>query len=246
MITMCRLAVTGLLIATLLHLPLRGQVSTGKQLVFNTTQPVNDLEGTLAAQVLFAQSQVISAHPREDDVQPHLVSKRKSLLMVRPLKTDNSKPVSVVVRDAQGKSLRSIELQLPKLLPKTAYYVDDAPEGKIDFPPKRGTTGTVQDQGNLQKLEDESGEFVKGELRRHALVEIEMADGQWVRNIYLPEGKTLEGKIVRARSQAGYQSTIHYSGRQTSLSRGGTREFKYVNGQWFQAVDLENNGITLP
>ena len=152
--------------------------------------------------------------------------------------------MSVVLRNNQGKSLGSINLQPPNLLPKTAYYVDGAPEGAIDLTPLRGSVGTIQGQGNLEKLEDQSCAFLQDELRRHAVVEIETADGNWVRNIYLPQGKALEGKIIRTKSQAGYQSTIHYSGRQTALSRGQSREFKHVNGQWFQAVDLENNGIT--
>ena len=236
--------ITALITATLLHCPFLTPVQAAPQLVFNTTRPINHLEGSLEAQVLFAQSQILPARPREGDVQPHLTSKRKSLLLVRPLKTDNVTTMAVVVRNSQGKSLGSINLQPPKLLPKTAYYVDGAPEGTIDFTPKRGTVGTVQGQGNLEKLEDQSCSFLQDELRRHAVVEIETADGNWVRNIYLPQGKALEGKIILAKSQAGYQSTVHYSGRQTTLSRGQNREFKHVNGQWFQAVDLENNGIT--
>ncbi|EFN1709479.1 hypothetical protein HET60_004549, partial [Escherichia coli] len=39
---------------------------------FNTTQPVNDLQGSLAAEVKFAQSQILPAHPKEGESQPHL------------------------------------------------------------------------------------------------------------------------------------------------------------------------------
>lgn len=233
-----------LMTATLLHSPLWVPVQAADQLVFNTTSPVNDLQGSLAAQVLFAQSQILSAHPREGNVQPHLTSMRKCLVLVRPLKADNSTPMSVVVRNDHGERLESINLQRPTLLPKTAYYVEGAPEGTIDFTPQSGSIGNVDAQGDLEKLDDPSCALLQGELRRHAVVEIETADGQWVRNIYLPQGEALEGKIVRARSQAGYQSTIYYSGRQVAMSRGESREFKHVNGQWFQAVDLENNGIT--
>jgi hypothetical protein len=236
--------IVGLIIVTLMHSTFLMPAHAAPQLVFNATPPINHLEGSLGAQVQFAQSQIISARPREGDAQPHLTSKRKSLLLVRPLKTDNVTPMSVVVRNDRGKQLGSINLQPPKLLPKTAYYVDGAPEGTIDFTPKQGSVGTVQGQGNLEKLEDQNGAFLQDELGRHAVVEIETADGNWVRNIYFPLGKELEGKIIRAKSQAGYQSTIHYSGRQVALSRGQSREFKHVNGQWFQAVDLENNGIT--
>jgi Peptidase M66/ToxR activated gene A lipoprotein domain len=213
-------------------------------LVFNTTKPVNDLKGTLEAQVLFAQSQIIAAHPRQGDVQPHLVSQRKTLLLVRPLQGDDSTPMSVVVRNEQGNTLGSIELQPPKLLPKTAYYVEGVPEGTIDFTPRGGSSGSIKDQRDLEKLADKDGSFLNTQLKRHDFVEIETADGRWVSDIYVPQNKKLEGKIIRVRSQAGYQSTIHYSGRKAELSRGETAELKQVGGQWFQAVDLENNHIT--
>ncbi len=213
-------------------------------LVFNPTPPTNDLQGSLAAQVLFAQSQILPAHAREGDNQPHLTSLRKSLLLVRPLKADGTTPMSVVIRNAQGKPLGSLNLNPPKLLPKTAYFVDGAPEGEIDFTTKSGSTGTVRGQGELTKLSDLGGALLQGELQRHAVVEIETADGRWVRDIYLPPGKGLDGKVVRAKSQAGYGSTIHYSGRQVALSRGESVQFKCVNGQWFREGDLENNAIT--
>ena len=213
-------------------------------LVFQATPPVNDLQGPLAAQVLFAQSQILPAHPREGDNQPHLTSLRQSLLLVRPLKTDDATPMSVVVRNALGTPVGSLDLNPPKLLPKTAYFVDGAPEDEIDFTPPGGSTATVTGRSELEKLSDQNGVFLLGELQRHSVIEIETADGQWVRDIYLPPGKGLDGRMVRAKSQAGYGSTIHYSGRQVALSRGENVQFKCVNGQWFREGDLENNAIT--
>jgi hypothetical protein len=226
----------GLMSVTLAH--------AANPLVFNTTPPVNDLKGSFAAHVLFAQSQILPAHPREGDNQPHLTSLRKSLLLVRPMKPDNTTPMTAVVRDGQGKLVGSIDLNPPKLLPKTAYYVDGAPERAVDFKPQTGSTGTVRSQGDLNKLSDQSGAFLLGQLRQHALVEIETADGRWVKDIYLPQDKALEGKLVRAKSQAGYGSTVYYNGRQVTLTRGGSALFKCVNGQWFREGDLENNAIT--
>ena len=230
--------------AAILHGPASPPLHAASPLVFNSTPPTNDLQGSLAAQVLFAQSQILPAHPREGDNQPHLTSLRKSLLLVRPLKADDATPAAVVVRNAQGKPVGTLNLNPPKLLPKTAYYVEGAPEGGIDFTPRSGSTGTVRARGDLEKLSDQSGAFLLGELKRHAVVEIETADGQWVRDIYLPQDKALDGKMVRTKSGAGYQSTVFYSGRRAALSRGESFQFKCVNGQWFRDGDLENNAIT--
>ncbi len=153
------------------------------------------------------------------------------------------------MRNSKGDRLGTVDLQSPEHLPKTAYSVDNAPAEPLDFTPARGPVGTVKEPGELKKLDDEKSAYMLGGLKRNALVEIDMADGRWVRNIYLPDpksnegAKSLDGKIVRVQSQAGYESSIFYSGRRATIGRGKTLEFKCANDQWLQASDLENNGI---
>ena len=141
------LSTVALMSAMLTHGFLSLPVQAATQVVFNTIVPENDLQGSLQAQVLFAQSQIFPANPRQDDYQPRLTSLRKTLLLVRPLNADNNTPTSVIVRDGQGNLFGSLDLHPPELLPRTA-------------------------------------------------------DGRWVKKIYLPRNKALDGKIVRARSQA--------------------------------------------
>lgn len=215
-----------------------------KPLVFNTTAPTNDLQGSLSARVQFAQSQILPAHPHKGDNQPHLIGYRKSLLLVRPLKADGTTPMSVTARGVGGKTLGSLSLNPPEKLPKTAYYMDGIPEGKIDFTPRAGVTDIIRDRQDLEKLSDPRGTFLSDQLGQTTLIEIQTADGQWVRDIHLPKGPALEGKMVRIRSKAGYNSTVHYSGREVVLSRDQTIQFKFVRDQWIRDGELENNGIT--
>ena len=211
-------------------------------IVFNRTAPINDLQGTLAAEVKFAQSQILPARPREGDNQPHLTGRRKTLLLVRPLKPDDATPMSVLARAGSGKTLGTLALNAPRLLPKTAYYLEGVPE-VTDFTPGAGPTTAVPG-GDLAKLSDQQGAFLAGLLKDHALVEIATADGRWVRDIYLPADKALDGKMVRTKSQAGYQSTIHHDGRQAPLSRGQSLQFKCRDGQWIREGELDNNALT--
>ena len=223
--------------------PLAGPVHASSPLVFNTMAPTKDLKGTLAAQVLFAQSQVIPARPRDGDNQPHLVGLRRSLLMVRPLKLDEVTPMVAVVRGPAGQPVGTLKLNPPKLLTKTCYHVDGAPD-EVDFKPRGGSTGVVREKVELEKLSDPSGAPLQPVLRRNAVVQVETADGRWVKDIYLPDGKGFEGKMVRVQSGAGYGSVVHYSGRTAPVSRGETLLLKCVSGQWFREGDLENNGIS--
>lgn len=93
-------------------------------LYFNITQPVNDLVGSLAARVQFAQSQIIPSHPKEGDRQPILTSERKSLLLVQPLYADDATQIYVDVRDNSDQLLGTLTLAPPSALPKTVYHVD--------------------------------------------------------------------------------------------------------------------------
>ena len=218
--------------------------STTKPVVFNTTTPTNNLKGSLAARVQFAQSQILSAHPKKGDNQPHLIGDRTSLLLVRPLKPDGTSPMQVTARDKAGKALGSLNLDPPEKLPKTAYSVDGIPDDKIDFRKDAAATNIISSRRDLEKLSDPSETFLADRLRQNALVEIQTADGQWVRDIYVPKGPEFEGKLIRVRSNAGYTSTVHYSGREVVISRDQTLHLKFVGGQWVLENELENQNLT--
>jgi hypothetical protein len=210
--------------------------------VFNTTAPKNDLKGSFEAQVLFAQSQVIPSRPREGDRQPRLVSLRKALLLVRPLRPDSS-PLSVVVSDASGKTLGTLAMNPPKSLPPTAYFLDGIPEAGLDFTSKSRSVAQLRTREEIDKLVHPAGSGLRAALRGHAVVEVETADGRWTRDIYLPAGAGLDGKIVRISAGAGYASTIHYDARSTEIARGQSLVLQCAGGKWYRQGETENNGL---
>lgn len=211
-------------------------------LVFNTTAPTDDLKGNLPAQVLFAQSQVVPAHVRAGDRQPHLIGLRKTLLLVRPLQAAPG-VLAVTVLGAGGKVMGTLPMNPPNLLPKTAYFVDGSPDAGVDFTVKSGPVGTIKDAAEIEKLGEAGGAGLQGWLRRFPVVQVETADGRWVRDIRFPAAKGFEGKAVRIVAGAGYASTVHYGARQVSVGRGQSLLFKAANGQWFREGELENNAL---
>ncbi|MFM7040259.1 MAG: M66 family metalloprotease [Planctomycetaceae bacterium] len=241
---------SGFLVAALLSLLTAGAIipafaaAADDLLVFNTTVPANDLTGSLAAQVLFAQSQIIPARSREGDNQPHLIGDRKCLLLVRPLKKDPASPLQVVGLDGNGRTLGTVLADSPDKLPKTAYFLDGLPEGKIDFKPLNSRVSVIRDKDELRRLSDADAVLLVDRLRQHGVVEIQTADGQWVRDIHLPANAGLTGRIVRVRSNAGYSSTLHYSGRTSAISRGQMLELKCFGDHWLHESDLANQGLT--
>ncbi|MEO1992230.1 MAG: M66 family metalloprotease [Pirellulales bacterium] len=219
-------------------------VSADKTLIFNTNPPTNDLKRSLAAQVLFAQSQIIPARVREGDTQPHLVGHRKCLVMVRPLSGDGVTTMQVAAVNKDGNRLGILDLNPPDQLPKTAYSLKGLPREPIDFQPQPGTVFRVNNNEHLKKVSKRDGTFLYQQLKNNAVVEIQTADGRWVRNMYLPQSKGLHGKMVRVRSNAGYASIIHYSGRTVNIARSQVFEFKAVDDQWILESELENQSIT--
>ena len=234
--------VAGLLIAAHPPAPFAAPGASESALVFNATLPKNHLKGDFEAQVFFAQSQVIPARPREDDRQPRLISLRKALLLVRPLRADTT-PVLVTAVDGSGKELGALTLNPPAQLPKTAYYVEGVPAGGLDFTPKGSSQGLVDDSAEISKLSEADGGTLRTMLGRYALVEISTADGRWVKEIHLPPARGLDGKVVRVNAGAGYGSTVHYGDQEVRVSRGQTVVFKAAGGRWFREGELDNNGL---
>jgi hypothetical protein len=233
-----------ILAISLLLIPCPAILAADSTLVFNTTAPTNDLQGNLAAQVLFAQSQIVPARPRSGDRQPHLIGRRKCLLLVRPLQAGGDAPWQVAALDKNGQRLGTLRLDPPAKLPKTAFYLEGLPEEKIEFKPAEGPVKIISGKGDLEKLTDPRAAFLSDQLRLSALVEIQTADGLWVRDIHLPTHADFEGKMVRVRSQAGYSSTVHYSQRSATINRNQNLQFKFVGGQWVLEGELENQRLT--
>lgn len=152
----------------------------------------------------------------------------------------------VEARDASGKLLGTLTLSPPSALPETVYHLAGVPEGGVSFVPESGPTAVISSSADLAKLSDKSGAFLKDRLTGRALVEIQTADGRWVRDIYLPVSPELEGKMVRLRSSAGYNSTIFYGERQVTVARGQTLQFKFAKGQWFREGSWRTTASPMP
>jgi hypothetical protein len=213
-------------------------------LVFNTTPPTNHLQGTLSAEVRFAQSQLIPATPRKGDSQPHLVGLRRTLLLVRPLKPIREVPMEVTARDRAGKELGRLTLDPPEQLPITAYHVEGLPDEPIDFTAPAAAGRIIENRHELERLSEPESTFLNEPIGQHALIEIHTANGRWVRDLYVPSQPEFDGKLVRIRSQAAYESIVHYSGRSATIADGQTLLLKAVRGQWLLESDLENQGLT--
>jgi Peptidase M66/ToxR activated gene A lipoprotein domain len=222
---------------------LPGAAQSAEPLVFNTNPPGNVLQGGFEAGVQFAQSQIMDARPRAGDRQPHLIGRRAALMIVRPLRRDDQTPLSVEVLDSQGQALGSLPMEPPRNLPRTIYHLEGVPTEGVDFTPPSDSPDVIDSATALQALSAPDGAELVQRLKEHAWVEIRTADGRWVRDIHLPEDPACAGKMVRIRSNAGYSTTVHYSGNQAILATGQTFEFKRSDRLWIRNGEQDNNRL---
>lgn len=211
-----------------------------EKLVFNNSNNNNDLEGSLAANVKFAQSQIIPSTPVPSDPQPHLVAHRETLVLVKPL--NNTETLRLTVTGVDGETVGVIQLQKPEELPNTTYHIDNIPDN-IDFTPLPGSTHTITSNTEINALNNPSASYLLQLLQQHTFIEIRTGNGHWTRDIYLPNNPALEGKVVYISSTAVFTSNVIFSGRRAVISDKNNGKFKFISGQWILDAELFNQGI---
>ncbi|AXF75347.1 M66 family metalloprotease [Erwinia tracheiphila] len=214
--------------------------TNSEKLVFNNSDNTNDLQGSLSANIKFAQSQIIPARPVPGDPQPHLVAFRETLVLVKP--QDNLDAITLRVTDTEGKIIGILPLQKPEDLPNTAYHIDGIPDN-FDFLPLPGSTHTITTNSEINELNNPSASYLRELLQRYTLIAISTFDGSWTRDIYLPDNLAQEGRVVHVISHATLTSNIIFSGRRATISNGESGQFKFISGQWVWDGELLNQNI---
>jgi len=214
------------------------------------------LEGT----ILFAQSQIIpSKHGIDGDSQPHLTALRKTLVMLRPYNIEEDEGEADVslkmnVRDANGMLISSdpIEMKEPYEIPKQDGWIElgDIDINDIEFPTSLTDPYVIKQQSNLDTIKDdkEAAGLTDKMNNQNKEVEIQMWDGSWVGNIYLPEGSTIPANSkLQLTCDSGYHINVYYPNtvtggwRYKKVTRGQIVVLILVNNIWMSKDDLDHN-----
>ena len=202
-------------------------------LVFNTNTNRNDLSGDFEGSVYFCQNQVIPATIQEGDIQPTLVANRRTLLIVKPV--PNVLNLSVIIRGSDNSLVRIINLNPPEDLPKV-----NPPA--ISLEPEAGANYIINSQEEISLLESRTAVFLSGLLQNHALIEINTADGQWARDIFLPVN-TISGRMVTIRSEATSRTLVNHKDGVITILTNTFTKFKFVNDKWLVESEGYNENI---
>jgi hypothetical protein len=185
------------------------------------TTATDEGDDLLKGTVLFAQSQIFpSKHGIQNDEQPRLTAMRKALVMFRPHDfEDESVVVKMTVRDADGTVVsgdKPIKMRVPEKIPKQDGWIDlGKVKDQINIPSQlSGSLYVVEGQSNLDEIvgseasNDNLADIFNNENKR---VKARTSDGNWVQNIYLPQGSEVP---VNAKFEISVESTfkviIHY------------------------------------
>ena len=251
--------------------------SPSSKIIFNDVDMTSNLEeynnliGSLKGNVQFAQSHIIPSKPSNvtGKYWAHLVSLRDTLVIFKPLGIENIDDTAEVFLDILDETGKIIEwsktnrkMMLPNELPRPPSMIPiDLPNSKI-----KGCKGhiekTIDTVGAVLELKhDKEGTKIYSLLsnveKGNGLM-VEMEDGKWVKNIYLPQNNTqLDGKFITFSSKAYASSNIHYEavGNILGISLGisvlkcancytrGTKCFENIKGQWVDYSKTEYSRI---
>ena len=216
----------------------------------NSSPPV--LNGT----ALFAQFQVIpSKHGVQGDHQPHLISHRKTLVMLDPHNMDDTdiEEITVSVLDENETVISSVIMDDPSNITKQEGFINlgGVNVDDIIFPSSLANAYTVQGQSNLDPIKDDQDAMVLTNLlnSQSSNVTVRTQDGSWIKNIYLPDGKNVPSNSkVQLTCDSGWKVNLFYPNedldgiwRTKRASRGDVIVVILVNGVWIHEDDIEHN-----
>ena len=208
-----------------------------KGVVFNTNKPTNDLDGYLEGHVLFAQNVIIPAKSSIDpaDHRPHLVSLRDTLILFKPLNSANpGSDVTVSIFDKNKQQVFNANMSPPDEMPKIAGQ----PTSDIDpheFLERDDYDYIFSSKEQLNMIDNgPQGNDLKILLSRKRFVKIKMADGQWIRNVYLPAMEATDHSVLIVFDiQSQHSCTVHFQGKNIKLKYGTKLAFTLIESMWY-------------
>ncbi|MGR5239170.1 M66 family metalloprotease [Vibrio alfacsensis] len=230
------------LVSTLIgggHSAVMAATANSDTVYFNQKTLPSDTQGSLLGSVSLAQSVIMpTIHGIEGDRQPHPVSLRKTLVIFEPHDLDSlqGEEIVIVVKNKQGGEEHRAILLPPSAQPTPAGQIDA--DVSITVPESFGLR--ISSQGAISEIAGEQGQAtMKTLLLEHEAIEVATSDGNFAYDFMLPEGKELDGKAITFSSQAGYNSTIHYTYGSDLLSSGNRITYNNVGGAWYGQPDVD-------
>ena len=190
------------------------------------------MDGSLQGQVLFAQNIIIPSKSATDpaDHRPHLVSLRDTLILFKPISNVNPDlGVTVNINNKDNQQVFTGNMSPPDAMPRiTEQAPDDIDE--YEFIEPESYDYVFSDQQSLDLID---GGYLRDLLSTKSFVKIETADGQWIRNFYLPALASDHNDVLIVFDiQSSMSCLVSYDGKQMELTMGTKMAFTFVEGTW--------------
>ena len=209
-------------------------VDPSKEVIFNTNEPTNDLEGSLWGHVLFAQNIIIPSKAATDpaDHRPHLVSLRDTLVLFKPFDGSNF-DVTLSISDKNKQQIFNAIMLPPDTMPRIATQVSDDID-EYEFIERNNYDYVFSSQDKLDLIDDgHEGNYLRNLLATKSFVKIEMANGQWIRDFHLPSMEESDNDILIVfEIHSGWSCFVHYNDKELELQTGSKMAFTFIEGRW--------------
>jgi hypothetical protein len=213
-------------------------IENGQQIIFNQNNFESDTYGNFPGSVSFVQNSIMpSHHGVENDVQPHLTSLRKTMVLFVPKeKVESSAQIIMTAKNSNNEIVYQGVMITPDKLTKIAGQTDF--DGEITKPGQ--FEKTISDKATLRHFEnDTEGRYFRELFETYDTIHIKTSYRKRSRNFYLPDGKPFNNKVVTFTSNASYRSKIFYTNNSLTMNRGDEFTLKNVDGIWRSKADVD-------
>ena len=210
--------------------------NNNQQIIFNQNDFDSDTHGNFPGSVSFVQNSIMpSHHGVPNDVQPHLTSLRKTMVLFKPKgDIENHSEVTITAKNSENEIVYEGMMITPDELTKIAGQNDFV---GYEIPKPDEFDRVISDNATLSNFaNDPEGTYFQELFNTYNSIHIKTSDGNWTKDFYLPDGPQFNNKVVTFTSNATYNSNVFYNDTPRTLSRGNEFTLKNVNGVW---VDRE-------
>ena len=207
---------------------------------FNNENLSDDLDGALNGAVMFAQTCIIPSQPAtdEEDIRPHLVQQRDTLVLFKPL-DETFNPdlgVEMSVFDQKNALVYEQSMLTPDQLPDIAERIGkDGDEFAFLEPDSYDITLT-----GIDDFDDNVNIF-----QNHDTIKVEVSDDSWAENVLLPAIEKPDNilTLMMFSSVASKPFYVHYDDKIMKINVDDKMAFLNLNGNWDNLYEFSSSNV---
>lgn len=216
---------------------------SNESIYFNNNVFGSDTIGDFKGSVFFVQNSIIPSKKHIDnDIQPHLVSKRKTMVLFKSYESiDQNESVYLHVKNRSGNIIYKIEMRPPEKLTSPCGSVTGN-YNESDFSEPLNYDVVFDKNNDLNKISNDPS-ILEGLTKKSKAIKILTSDGNWAKTFTLLNNQESSGAKITFKCNSGYNFSVFYAKESIVMSRGDSLTFANFDGVWCLWSDIQYSKI---